>query len=132
MKPLYEPPNPSGWDEHLVIAVDYDGTLTKRTDGSVDDVAISYVKDLYDLGCVIILWTSRYGQDLQKAIQECSKRGLQFDGINENPYRVSSQKVSADAYIDDKASPTHDIDWNAWIQHIRTKAYSNQYTLLER
>lgn len=124
--------NPAGWDTHLVIAVDYDGTLTSRKDGSVDYTAISYVKQMRDMGCVVILWTSRYSKLLYEAIEECSKRGLSFDGINENPYRTSSQKISADIYIDDKANIHGNIDWECWLKYVRYKVDSGSFTLLER
>lgn len=132
LKPVYEPNNPAGWDEHLVVAVDYDGTLTSRKDGAVDVVAMSYVKSMRDLGCVVILWTSRYGSSLYEAIEECSKRGLAFDGINENPYRISSSKISADIYIDDKAVIGGEIDWKGWMKHIGQQVSSGRFVLLER
>lgn len=132
MKPIYEPINPAGWDTHLTIAVDYDGTLTSRQDGAVNDTAMAYVKSMRDLGCTVILWTSRYGELLYDALEQCSKRGLCFDGINENPYRKSSAKISADVYIDDKANVGGVIDWEGWIHAIRSMADSGAYILVNR
>lgn len=132
LKPIYEPNNPAGWDGHLVIAVDYDGTLTSRKDGAVDVVAMSYVKSMRDLGCIIILWTSRYGRLLYEAVEECSKRGLVFDGINENPYRVSSSKISADIYIDDKSTLDGVIDWKGWMRFVEGRVATGAYEMVDR
>ena len=130
-KPVFEPMNPAGWDKHFIVAVDYDGTLTSKRDGSVNVVAMQYVKNIRNLGCVVILWTSRYGELLDTAIDECSKRGLSFDYINENPLRQSSVKISADLYIDDK-SEFGKIPWIEWIDYIQKQIASKDYILLER
>lgn len=100
--PRYEPMNPAGWDCHLVIAIDYDGTMTD-TDGNISLKMIEFVKYLKKIGCIVILWTSRYGCLLREAIYTCANYGLFFDYINENPFRRSSSKISADIYLDDKA-----------------------------
>lgn len=130
-KPVFEPMNPKGWDKHFIVAIDYDGTLTSKRDGSIDKVAIQYVKNIRDLGCVIILWTSRYDELLDKAIAECSKRGLEFDYVNSNPLRHSSDKVSADIYIDDK-SEIGPIPWIKWIDFIQKQLSLKEYILMER
>ena len=101
--PRYEPMNPAGWDTHYVIAVDYDGTMTDY-EGNLRQDMIDFVKHYKTTGCVMILWTSRYGNLLSEAIHDCAQRGLFFDYINECPFRRSSNKVSADLYIDDKTS----------------------------
>lgn len=130
-KPVFEPMNPMGWDKHLVVAVDYDGTLTSKRDGSVDNIAMQYVKNIKDMGCVVILWTSRYGGLLTQALTECDRRGLQFDYINENPLRESSSKISADVYIDDK-SEFGSIPWIDWIEYIQNKLDTKDYVKVER
>ena len=130
-KPVFEPMNPAGWDKHFIVAIDYDGTLTSKSDGSVDVVAIQYVKNIRELGCVVVLWTSRYGELLDDAVSKCSQRGLQFDYVNENPLRQSSGKISADVYIDDKAE-FRKIPWIEWIEFIQKQLSLKEYELLER
>ena len=101
--PRYEPMNPAGWDTHYVIAVDYDGTMTDYN-GNLRDDMVEFVRYYKTLGCVVILWTSRYGNLLNEAIHLCAEKELYFDYINECPFRRSSNKISADIYIDDKSS----------------------------
>lgn len=100
--PRYEPMNPAGWDTHYVIAVDYDGTMTDYN-GDLRQDMVEFAKHYKSIGCVIVLWTARYGNLLMEAISNCADYGLYFDYINECPFRRSSNKVSADMYIDDKA-----------------------------
>lgn len=130
-RPVFEPMNPNGWDKHFIVAIDFDGTLTSKRDGSIDNIAIQYVKNIRDMGCVIILWTSRYDNLLERAIQECLERGLQFDYINENPLRYSSDKISADVYIDDK-SEFGEIPWIRWISYIQDRLNTKDYIKMER
>lgn len=97
-----------------IIAVDFDGTLceNKWPDiGAPNEELFSYLKlQQQRYGVRLILWTCRSGERLQKAVSFCSEHGLEFDAINENLpdvvalYGDNTRKISADVYIDDKAS----------------------------
>lgn len=74
------------WDPYYAVAVDYDYTLTKGVWGG--DLIESRVKDicaLQKMGAVIVLWTSRFGDDLDEAIAKLKLHGLVPDFINEYP-----------------------------------------------
>ena len=64
-------------------------------------------------GAILILWTSREGEDLQNAVDACKARGLVFDKVNENcdeklAIYGPSRKIHADVYRDDKPQlPIH-------------------------
>lgn len=104
--------------EEKVYAIDFDGTLCKNIYpkiGEAKEEVIDYVKSLKENGNKLILWTCRTGEELDNAIEWCSKRGLEFDAINENledtinEYGTDPRKISVDCYIDDKALNVEDI-----------------------
>lgn len=95
-----------------VIAVDFDGTLCTSAwpeIGKENWPVIAELKRRRADGDKIILWTCRAGALLDKAVEWCHSRGLNFDAINGNvPERIEqygndSRKVSADEYWDDRA-----------------------------
>ena len=105
----------------MVVAVDFDGTLTE--DGFYPNCGkpiyknIEYVKELKATGNKIILWTCREKESLQKAVNWCKDFGLDFAAVNENidpeikieQFGYSCRKVYADIYLDDKAMKAYTI-----------------------
>jgi len=97
----------------MVIAVDYDGTLSLGPypeTGPANDKLVNYIKERQRNGDRIILWTCREGNVLEEAIMWCEKQGLVFDAINDNLPEIidfwgsNSRKISCDLYIDDKST----------------------------
>ena len=104
----------------MIIAIDFDGTLAKEDWPKIGDpvpLAIETVKDLFEAGHILLLWTCREGQKLQDARMWCNEYGIggYFTAFNQNdPERTSkfnndSRKLGADMYIDDKA-----FGWTGW------------------
>lgn len=93
----------------MIIAVDFDGTIVEQKYPSIGKeipFAIETLKLLQKSGHQLILWTYRAGKELEKAIEFCQKRGLEFYAVNKNyPEEVYSERISrkikADLYIDD-------------------------------
>lgn len=95
----------------MTVAVDFDGTIVEHKYpeiGKEIPFAIDTLKKLADSGHRIILWTVREGELLDKAVEYCRKRGLEFYAVN-SEYPNSewkrdgiSRKVTADMYIDDR------------------------------
>ena len=101
-----------GKRKYTIYAVDFDGTLCESTwpgIGSPNIALIEHLKKRQKQGNKIILWTCRFGEHLQEAVEWCKSHGLEFDAINENlpetleHFGTESRKVYADVYIDDKA-----------------------------
>ena len=96
-----------------IYAVDFDGTLSNGeypNTGEPNLALIEYLKKKKDSGkAILILWTCREGDDLQKAIDFCKKYGLEFYYYNDNckelikKYNNNNRKIYADVYIDDHA-----------------------------
>lgn len=69
---------------------------------------IAYIKLLQANGHKLILWTCRYGERLQEAVEWCNSYGIRFDAVNDNlpetlmRYGTNSRKITADYYIDDR------------------------------
>ena len=97
----------------MIIAVDFDGTLSKAPYPSVGEpnkLLFKYLIDRQSDGDEIILWTCRVGKPLDAAVDFCKEQGLTVDAVNENlPWVLKAwdnkdtRKVYADLYIDDKA-----------------------------
>lgn len=92
------------------IAVDFDGTLCFShwpECGQPNTALISYLKEWKCQGNKQILWTSRAGNPLSKAVEWCREQNLEFDAINDNLpeivelYGSNSRKISCNYYIDD-------------------------------
>jgi len=98
----------------MIIAVDFDGVLCKNKFpeiGPPNYEVISLVRELIDIGHEVVLWTTRNGEELEKAVNWCEDRGLHFCSVNEpapsneqmyrDKYPAQSRKIFADIYIDD-------------------------------
>lgn len=95
---------------NMIIAVDFDGTIVKHkypAIGKEIPFAIKTLMLFQQRGHKIILWTYRFGKELEEAVNFCKKRGLTFYAVNngfegeefDNTY---SRKIYADIYIDDR------------------------------
>lgn len=100
--------NPQNYRK-MRIAVDFDGTIVehKYPDiGAEIPFAIKTLKMLQEEGYQLILWTVREGCLLDKAVDYCHKKGLDFYAVNANyPGERSdcknySRKIKADLLID--------------------------------
>lgn len=89
------------WDNNIVVAVDYDGTIAEH--GKLTEKGVTMIKLLSSLPIVLVLWTCRRGQALDDALEEISMHGLHFDYVNDSSgIRCDGRKINADLYIDDK------------------------------
>ena len=105
-----------------IIAVDFDGTLSK---GRWPDVGVPnflLIEKLLQLqqdGHKLILWTCREGQYLDAARAFLNENGIDMDGYNFSPYQLQSRKIVADIYIDDKnVFMVDDVDWHKIEKYI--------------
>lgn len=96
----------------VILAVDFDGTLVTNKFpeiGKIKSEVWNAVLNAQKDGCKIILWTSRTGEALQKAVQFCRDHGLVFNAVNDNIPEVkalgwNARKVFATYYVDDRMS----------------------------
>ena len=109
-------------DENFVVAVDFDGTVTQgfvgTATGPLNQKAREVLLQLKALGCVLVLWTTREGDELEEAVGLLDEWGIPMDWFNEYPLRNGFPKVNADFHIDDKAW-TGPIDWDAVLRHVK-------------
>lgn len=98
------------WDENIVVAFDFDGTITKEDNYPCLDYeynynAIKWVKRIQELNVVSVLWTCNSEEKIKKITLELAEKyDIYFDYINDYPYRGNSRKLNADVYIDDRAN----------------------------
>ena len=102
-------------EEGKTIAVDFDGTIVTDKFPEIGEPNYDLIKWLIGYqsrGGKLILWTSRNGDALPKAVEFCKSLGLEFNAVNENlkevqeKWKGDTRKVLADYYLDDKA-----IEW---------------------
>lgn len=101
----------------LIIAIDFDGVIaqlnknwiigTPNYPGPLVDGADTYIRQLYEDGHQIIIWTCRGGQNLYLAEQYLEEHNIPYNRINDNvdgfydKFKHNTRKVHADIYIDD-------------------------------
>lgn len=114
----------------LIIAVDFDGTITTCSQVSdnleLREDAKEVLERLYDDGVKLILWTCRTGEYLTQALEFLKKEDMLhfFSSVNENipevqeRYSIDARKVGADIYIDDKNIFTKEINWSQIEEYI--------------
>lgn len=99
------------WAKSVVIAVDFDNTLTVNNAfpevGQKNDNAFEFLTKLQNNGIKIVLYTMRGGEALQKAIEWCKENNFEFDAIGKHPYQdevlgITVYKCFAHFYIDDR------------------------------
>ncbi len=94
----------------MKIAVDFDGTIVEHEYPSIGrekPLAFKTLKEFKKAGFDLILWTCRFGKELDEAVEFCRDNGIEFYSINRNhpeetPDMMTSRKIDADLYIDDK------------------------------
>ncbi len=118
-------------ENELIIAVDFDGTISTEPDMGHELVLQPECKRVLtrlkeDSDAKLILWTCRTGAVLNEALQFLIDNDMShlFDTVNsqlpeiEEKYHPHvARKVGADFYIDDKNLMTK-IDWLAIEKHI--------------
>lgn len=110
-------------ENELVIAVDFDGTITNEgsmttEEPTIRDNCAEVLNRLSEDGVKLILWTCRSGNALTEALDFLDQNGLLelFDTVNEQLPEVielfeeTGVKVGADLYIDDK-NIMYKVDW---------------------
>lgn len=94
----------------LTLAIDFDGTIVEDAYpkiGKPKIFAFETLKKLQQDGHRLILWTYRYGDTLQEAVDFCKKNDFEFYAVNCSfPNEVydpkKSRKINADLFIDDR------------------------------
>lgn len=120
-------------DEQLVIAVDFDGTISTEPDMGKPLVLQPDCKrvlhQFHKDGIRLVLWTCRTGEAFDEALDFLQENGIAvlFSAFNEQLPEIEekyapnvARKVGADIYIDDKNLGTV-IDWN----EIENQVYKN-------
>ncbi|WP_372753887.1 BT0820 family HAD-type phosphatase [Mariniflexile sp.] len=96
--------------EHLIIAVDFDGTIVEDAYPQIGKpmiFAFDTLKKLQERGHRLILWTYRSGSKLDDAVRFCEENGVHFYAVNNSfPEEIFdnnvSRKIHADLFIDDR------------------------------
>jgi predicted phosphatase len=109
--------------KNLVLAIDFDGTITTEPDMGKELRLQPHVKEvlteLKERGARMILWTCRSGAALNEALVFLQRNGMRhlFEEVNDQLHEIQekyspdvARKVGADYYIDDKNISTV-IDW---------------------
>lgn len=107
----------------ITIAIDYDGTITY--DGpfpekaNIRDDAAYYIKQLYEDGYNLVLWTARKGKYYEECIETLKQVDLyKYFNFNYNKCGETG-KIVADYYIDDRAL-FEKLDWLHIYRFIKT------------
>jgi hypothetical protein len=92
----------------LIIGVDFDGTCVTHEFPKMgrEIGAPPVLHELVAAKCRLILWTVRYGQTLEEAVQWFQGHQIPLWGINERPDQKEfslSPKICVDHLIDDSA-----------------------------
>ncbi len=98
------------FQDRLIIAVDFDGTIVEDAYPKIGKTRIFAFETLQRLqqdGHRLILWTYRSGIKLQEAIEFCRENGIEFYAVNasfpeEKFDNDRSRKIHADLFIDDR------------------------------
>lgn len=96
----------------MTIAVDFDGTIVEHRYPDIGEerpFAIDTLKMLIKERHRLILWTVREGELLDKAVEWCRERGVEFYAVNrdypeekQENNRNYSRKLKVDLFIDDR------------------------------
>ncbi|GLB50525.1 BT0820 family HAD-type phosphatase [Neptunitalea lumnitzerae] len=109
----------------LTIAVDFDGTIVEDKYPHIGTpllFAFETLKKLQANGHLLILWTYRYGDKLQEAVDFCKENGIEFYAVNKSYPEEKfngeiSRKIHADIFIDDRNFGGM-VSWGAIYQKI--------------
>lgn len=94
----------------LILAIDFDGTIVEDAYpqiGSPKLFAFETMREFQKDGHRLILWTYRYGERLEEAVEFCKKNEIEFYAVNKNYPEETfqgkvSRKIHADLFIDDR------------------------------
>lgn len=105
----------------MIIAIDFDGTIVRDRFPDIGEMmpgAKPVINSFFEEGNTIIIWTSRTGVELAKAVEWLAINGIKYHRINEScPDTVKkyggrdTRKIFADIYIDDKGLVPLPEDW---------------------
>lgn len=103
-------PTTINFNETLIIAVDFDGTIVEDAYPKIGKpmlFAFDTLKMLQQKGHRLILWTYRCDDKLEEAVKFCKDNGIIFYAVNnsfpEEKYDGAvSRKIHADLFIDDR------------------------------
>jgi hypothetical protein len=93
------------------IAVDFDGTIVEHKYPEIGEIklfAFETLRELQKQGHQLILWTYRFGKELDDAVEFCRKQGVEFYAVNKSyPEEIlneneASRKIDAELFIDDR------------------------------
>ncbi|HPF12062.1 MAG TPA: hydrolase [Flavobacteriaceae bacterium] len=109
----------------LTIAVDFDGTIVEDNYPSIGKphlFAFDTLKKLQEKGHRLILWTYRYGKELEEAVIFCEENGVVFYAVNKSFPEEEfdpkySRKINADIFIDDRNIQGH-MGWGEVYQKL--------------
>ena len=119
------------YDYTVLVAIDFDGTITKKDDFINKEIifnkkAIKYIQKIRKLPVKMILWTCRENEKLEVAVNELKKIGIEFDYLNQdNGKRGIHKKISAEFYIDDRGND-HRIRWRRIYKLIKKEVKKNE------
>jgi len=94
----------------MIIAIDFDGTIVDDAFPEIGEPKLfvfETLKQLIEKRHQLILWTTRTGNQLQKAVDFCKENGVEFYAIN-NSYPdekfadMESRKIMCDLFISNK------------------------------
>jgi hypothetical protein len=88
----------------LYIGVDFDNTIYDcHRKGCTHEQVIKLVRDLHEIGCIIVLWTCH--QDLNNVKNYLQEKDIQYEGINTDGHYLGwpSRKPFFSAILDDRA-----------------------------
>lgn len=107
----------------MVIAVDFDGTLTDKNVfpqiGEMKEYAREAIHNLQAAGHKVVLWTCREGRYLDDAREWLNEHGIDLDFYNFSPYQLQSRKIVADVYVDDKnVFMVDNVNWHKIEEYI--------------
>ena len=97
-------------NKHLIIAIDFDGTIVEDAYPNIGKpmiFAFETMKKLQSEGHRLILWTYRTDKKLQEAVDFCKQQGLEFYAINKSYPEEEfdgkiSRKIHATFFVDDR------------------------------
>ena len=97
-------------NKHLIIAIDFDGTIVEDAYPKIGKpmiFAFETMKKLQSEGHRLILWTYRTDKKLQEAVDFCKQQGLEFYAINKSYPEEEfdgkiSRKIHATFFVDDR------------------------------
>lgn len=100
--------------KRLTIAVDFDGTIVENDFpriGKVKQDVVDKIREWWEAGHTIIIWTCRTDKYLGEAIDFLVSNSIPYHAINENyNTKLNCRKVLADIYLDDRALNVDDLE----------------------